>query len=406
MYMPPRQQFPNNAIAWALLSQTIWLPLLAIDLHDRWQAQLREAQDIATAAAKAASSTVASAHTNPSQAPASQGRHASPPSSTGILLGSSSHGVNGLDGLSASLIESARGSSAMATPKTSGNQVLPSQDRSTNPASQAGSQRSANSSSSARFQAALASSRPAAIRFENPWSQTFNKAELLGGNLGLHDLNTTMPPLAMAERARWSGSSDPLAPLPSLWREPMRKALRNLSTTRNEKPQITAARVVHVPSLRVRQSTPVPLAVQSDGSVDILSKPDNPAVVDEIRRWSARQNPSGAPGVTAAVVHLEPIPEAQVLTPPTFRAVSGSTEPNQATSPRNTRTASASASEQAIAAPMAAPSPTPRAAASPSPIAAAPSAPVAVLTPPPPLPPAPAPADVAPSSQATTPALP
>jgi hypothetical protein len=42
----------SNAIAWALLSQTIWLPLLAIDLHDHWQAKVRQEQEIAAAAAR------------------------------------------------------------------------------------------------------------------------------------------------------------------------------------------------------------------------------------------------------------------------------------------------------------------------------------------------------------------
>jgi hypothetical protein len=64
------------------------------------------------------------------------------------------------------------------------------------------------------------------------------------------------------------------------------------------------------------------LAVQGDGSVDILSRPDDPAVVDEIRHWSRRQSPSPGTGVTAAIIHLEPIPEAPAaLTPPrTLRA--------------------------------------------------------------------------------------
>jgi hypothetical protein len=210
----------------------------------------------------------------------------------------------------------------------------------------------------------------------NPLLQTFNRAELLGGSLGLSDLNSpAMPPLAMAERARWQRSGDPLAPLPGAWREPMRRALQGLATSKGAATSVTAARVVHVPSLRVRQSTPVPLAVQPDGSVDILTKPDNPAVVDEIRQWSSRQPTSGQAGVTAAVVHLEPLPEAPREPQPATIQTS-TTAPVQAPLATNSRPAAAE--------PAVAPSPPPVAAApapevtAPPPPAAAPSASSAV----------------------------
>lgn len=240
MYTPPRQQFPNNAIAWALLSQTVWLPLLAIDLHDRWQAQLREVQDIAiatAAAAKSPRSTTANPHTNAGVNSLKKNGQINSPSTTGILLGSSSQSMREIHGLSSSLTESARGSSAMANPRTLGNQISSDQYPTTKQSHQARSNASVPSSRLVQAQVAVASNPAATIRFETPWVHTFNKAELLGGGLGLSDLNTTMPPLAMAERARWSGSGDPLAPLPSLWREPMRKALQSLSSSRNEKPR-------------------------------------------------------------------------------------------------------------------------------------------------------------------------
>jgi hypothetical protein len=47
-----RPSTPNRAIAWALLSQSIWLPLLALDVHDRWQAQIRVQREIAEAASR------------------------------------------------------------------------------------------------------------------------------------------------------------------------------------------------------------------------------------------------------------------------------------------------------------------------------------------------------------------
>ena len=49
MDFPTRSTTPNRALAWALLSQSIWLPLLAIDVHDRWQAQMRVQREIAEA---------------------------------------------------------------------------------------------------------------------------------------------------------------------------------------------------------------------------------------------------------------------------------------------------------------------------------------------------------------------
>jgi hypothetical protein len=44
-----RSSAPNHALAWALLSQSLWLPLLALDVHDRWQAQIRVQREIAKA---------------------------------------------------------------------------------------------------------------------------------------------------------------------------------------------------------------------------------------------------------------------------------------------------------------------------------------------------------------------
>ena len=40
MYREP--SISPKAIAWALLSQSVWLPLLAIDAHDRWQSRVQD----------------------------------------------------------------------------------------------------------------------------------------------------------------------------------------------------------------------------------------------------------------------------------------------------------------------------------------------------------------------------
>ena len=298
-----------SAVAWALLSQSVWLPLLAIDLHDHWQVRIREQQEIAAAAARVAK--------QPDQLAAISGAASSGGSgaTTGLLLGSAS---KGLETASRSLEDAgavhsmpagdgpgARTGPILTAPRNPGSGPLPLAPR----------QAETPSPGPLKFRA-ISEPRGGLL------SASFNRSELLGGTLSLADLQRpAMPSLALAERARWAGSSDPLAPLPADWREPIRKAIQALPGPAS-RGQITAARVVHVPSSRVRRSTPVPLAVQGDGSVDILSRPDDPAVVDEIRHWSRRQSPSPGTGVTAAIIHLEPIPEAPAaLTPPrTLRA--------------------------------------------------------------------------------------
>jgi hypothetical protein len=97
-----------------------------------------------------------------------------------------------------------------------------------------------------------------------------------------------------------------MAPLPVIWRDPVRKALDSLP---NPARHVAPARVVHVPSTRVTRSTSVPLAMQSDGSVDILSQPDSPQVVEEIQSWSNRQSAPPQNTVAPAIVHLEPLPK-------------------------------------------------------------------------------------------------
>ena len=358
-----RPSSPNSALAWALLSQTVWLPLLALDLHDRWQAQIAEQREIAEAAARRSHRGAIPENQRPGAAATANRKLAD----TGLLLGSASHSpLNPTD--RADVVRQP----GLVGFATTGPSRSPYAGATANPlGSSAGAGRSGQSDQPKDGHPFSLSTTPG---LQNPLLNTFNRAELLGGSIGLSDLNSAaMPPMAMAERARWQGSGDPLAPLPGTWREPMRRALHGLAASKGAPTSVTAARVVHVPSLRVRQSTPVPLALQPDGSVDILTKPDNPAVVDEIRQWSSRQPTSKQAGVTAAVVHLEPLPEApRHPQPPLLRTTTVAPIPAPL----------ATSSRPAAAEPAATPSPPPVAAA-----------PAPEVTPPPaPAPSAPAPA--------------
>jgi hypothetical protein len=339
-----RSPAPNHALAWALLSQSIWLPLLALDVHDRWQAQIRVQREIAEAAIRRSPR----GDIPRNQPPVAARTATDKLKDTGLLLGSASRSPLNPSDRTGMVSESGLAGFSPTDPSNT-----PNPGRSANPTVASSAASGSGEPESRRGGSPLGLSPTA--NWPNPLLQTFNRAELLGGSLGLSDLNTAaMPPLAMAERARWQRSGDPLAPLPGAWREPMRRALHGLAASKGVTASVTAARVVHVPSLRVRQSTPVPLAVQPDGSVDILTRPDNPAVVEEIRQWSSRQSSSGQAGVTAAVVHLEPLPEAPKDPQP---PISRTTTAAPVTAPV------AMSSRPAAAEPSVAPSPPPVAAA-------------------------------------------
>jgi hypothetical protein len=74
-----------------------------------------------------------------------------------------------------------------------------------------------------------------------------------------------------------------------------------------ERLSLDSARFVHIPSSRIHQASEIPLALQADGSVDILNKPEDPVVIDEIRRWSAKQRLPEKGKISPAVVHLHPM---------------------------------------------------------------------------------------------------
>lgn len=149
---------------------------------------------------------------------------------------------------------------------------------------------------------------PVARLSADPIARAYSRAELLGGSLGLDGLRSPlMPPLALAEQARLRGSGDPFLPLPLSLRSPMRQAIQQLPS----KPStVQQARVMNVPSARVKAPIQVPVALQSDGSVDILAT-INRSAADDVRDWS-RQQPSPPRGsVTPAVINLHPLPQAE-----------------------------------------------------------------------------------------------
>ncbi|MEB3199652.1 MAG: hypothetical protein VKK62_03870 [Synechococcaceae cyanobacterium] len=393
----PRSGVSRQAIAWALLSQSIWLPLVAIDAHDRWQSRVKELQPERGAPAAAAVASRNNGRGSGIPVPALQG-----PTSTGLLLGTGARPTDPLldSGLGRSLDAPApapaqRPQASLAPPPQLSAPVARSEAAGFTPAS-------AIAAPTHRPHSSVAlPHRPLGALPADPLLGSFRRSELLGGALGLADLQAPrMPTLAMAERARWSGSNDPLAPLPSLWREPMRRALQQLPLSRGvagarpTSPGIQSARVVHLPSSRISRAAAVPLAIQSDGSVDILSKPSDPGVIDEVRRWSTTQSAPGAGTVTPAVVYLSPLPK------------SAGPAATEATAPARPSAAPAAASARLAPAPDAAPSaaPAPTPAAAPAPPVSAP-APVQAMAPEAAPAPEPAPAPVAEAAPAAAPAV-
>ena len=301
-------QFPVNlrSIAWALLSQTIWIPLVALDAHDRWQAnnyELDLERDFISSRSafpdrrglnspdqQSGTDTKAKQSADPVRKP-----------SSGLVVGRADSPLDPLLNrpIQRSLdVSSAPPSSSSAPLISTGNSAF------FNPTLRPPSVNAVRRSSSLK---PTRLSKPSTSKPSTPLMATFTGSDLLGGTLTLSDLDSpAMPPLARAERASWARSGDPMAPLPVIWRDPVRKALDTLP---NPARYVAPARVVHVPSTRVTRSTSVPLAIQSDGSVDILSQPDSPEVVEEIESWSNRQSAPPQNTVAPAVVHLEPLPE-------------------------------------------------------------------------------------------------
>jgi hypothetical protein len=299
------------AIFWAVSSQMIWLPLLFMDSQDRLISKSRD-YDFRSVA-KLPNQNLPVELGEPVKTLASgvssyQKYSTTDKVNTGILLNSANHYRPGLvtynfkNSSSHANSPSALSFSSILSTTASSN-VVSKLSVKTEPL-----RHSLTSPSTPRSTLPL-------IR------QFFSRSEILGGTLTLRDLDEpAIPPLAMAERARWSRTGDPLAPLPDIWREPMRKALTVLtkdaplktnqgSASSSLNQSIDSARMVHVPSHAIRRSTQVPLALQADGTVDILNQPDDPAIVDEIKRWSIKQKPPAPGRVSPAVVHLHAFPE-------------------------------------------------------------------------------------------------
>lgn len=327
----PRQVSPpaTRPVAWALLSQALWLPLLAVDLQDRWTARLEKLTPRPgggnTTQPLLSPAPASGASLSPVRSPSASGL-----TNSGLLLGSSPLG---------------RGAGAVAdafaaTPRFDAgpDAGFPGTPVPTRPP---------GSTTLALLPAPASGSA-------SPLSASgFSRAELLGGPITLDDLQEgAMPPMALAERGRRSLSGDPLAALPEPWREPMRRALATLPLPSGQTPQLNQARHVHVPSTRVSRPTEVPLALQSDGSVDILSRPDTEAVVEEIRDWSARQTPPSEGSVAPALVHLHPVSNAEPLRP--------SAADLSAAPPAEAPARPASAAVSPSAGPAPAPSPSPQ----------------------------------------------
>jgi len=373
-----------SPIAWALLSQTIWLPLLGIDLHDRWQARVKVEQEIAAAAARLRPPAAAAAAAGE---PSREIARSAPASSTGLLLGTAGRGLE-------SASQSLRSAAETLSARLPGLPIspAPSPERLTPVAPQPP-------------QAAAAP-----LRFEplqppaGLLSSRFTNAELLGGPLSLSDLRRpSAPALALAEQARWSRSGDPLAPLPGNWREPIRRAILALPAPQGSVATIREARVLHIPSSRVQKPTTVPLAVQADGSVDILGSGDQPGVVDEVRHWSRHQASRNGRGISATLLHLEPLPASgpAVLTPERPATAVRSAAARQSETPVSAATSRPASVRETPASALPPPPPPER---QPS-ISAPPSPPpaAAAMTPEPPAP-APLPRLASPEPSAATPA--
>lgn len=295
-----------SAFAWALLSQSIWLPALIIDTQDRYASKGNDftfttdlpQQDISQRISRALA-TEEAITSGTLTARALGSKRSSGLVLNAILPATKKTRTEISDATSKFNITSPIAFSAPVRPLEVALQYRPNLIR-----------------KSYESNTPLLSIQAAA----DPLQKLYTRSELLGGILTLQDLNEpVMSPIARAERAQWSRSGDPLAPVPEVWRESMRKALKSLtiippttasvtSPTNPEHIGINRARIIHVPSLKIKQATNVPLALQADGSVDILNHPDDPGVVEEIKSWSSKQEFPSKGSMTPAIVHLHPLP--------------------------------------------------------------------------------------------------
>lgn len=301
----PQDNINRSAIFWALLSQSIWLPVFVSGVQEKWSAN--KSDDNSFLATKI---PYQSTNTSVFGSPAIGTRSYSAPShfgrqETGIVLNS--------------VFVDQRSTLPKTSRILTDANSLNSASASARPATNDASESHGNSKLEPDLTQSIGSGKQKL--FSNGFIRhLYSRAELLGGTLTLQDLaEPLMPPIARAERAQWSRTGDPLAPLPELWREPMRRALKSLINTdvasthpqgsaqAKENLHLESARFVHVPSSKIRRASEVPLALQADGTVDILNQPDDPAVIEEINHWSTKQKLPEKGKISPAVVHLHPM---------------------------------------------------------------------------------------------------
>lgn len=327
MTFPPHSghlRTSRKALAWALFSQTIWLPAILIETQDRLSAEKKDYnfeslsqiphQKMPDGFSISASNSPSSHQTLISQSPITNNH-------SGVVLNAISSEPRNIS--TTIMSDSSKDGHRLylfSPPPPLGRPLLTAL-------------RSENSSIL----------DPSPITTFDPnhkmpgrdiTKQLFTRSDLLGGSLTLRDLNEPdMPPIARAERAQWLRSGDPLAPIPQMWREPMRRALMDLgedqhSLSNIQKVTLEPARIVHVPSDKIKRSAEVPIALQPDGSVDILNQPDDPAVVREIQSWSSKQQLPSKGRLTPAVVLLHPIPEVSAEREPVTQGIVNSSGPH------------------------------------------------------------------------------
>lgn len=300
-FLSPRrtQKLNRRAVAWALLSQSIWLPAFISVTHDSIVSTKNDYRPIDLSMSSTHTRHFNTQDINLRPKPNSEvsllAYGSKQPASSGILL-------NSLPPHQPTY--SSRSSDS--SPRFPQSPVFFS------PPSRSPSTLSLVTRSDYQPKASLSPSRSSDIL-----RHFYNQSDLLGGVITLGDLNEPLiPPIARAQMAKYLRSGDPLSPIPGYMREPMRQALQSLMPNNLSSPlpshpshssEIDQARVVHVPSTRLKRSADVPLALQSDGSVDILNVPSDPAVVDEIKIWSTKQSLPSKGRIVPAVVHLHPL---------------------------------------------------------------------------------------------------
>jgi len=324
---------PGRSIAWALLSQMIWLPLVGIDLQQRWQSQLPIPPPLAAGRGRQQAAAVAAA---PLPAPLSladlldgsradgsrmdgsgpdgsgmASRHRGADRGIGSIAAGRSAPLRGLPprglsggGLTAEglLLLAPTGRERGGAGSRAGGDLLFSSAALGSP-SPAGPGSLPQALIHEGGGGAASERRPEAVGRSGA---LFRGSQLLGGAIGLEDLQEgPMPALALVERSLRSGDRDPLAPLPEPWREPMRQALRRLP---GSGPALDTARVITLPSGRIQQPTEVPLSLQSDGSVDILAAPAEPALLRDVEHWSRRQLRPALGRQAPALLRFQPLP--------------------------------------------------------------------------------------------------